>query len=417
MRRTIIRLHRLWRRGSGRHGSAVLLLPLALVMLLVAGCAGGAPTSTARPSASPQTTSTPHTGSTPTVMPTPAPVVPFIRLPAGFRATEVAAGLNTPRFLTFGPTGALFVAERGTGRILAFRDLARGGRAGTPVVVVDGLNAPTSLVFYNGALYVGEETRVSRFTLGADLRVTGRSVLVPNLPAGGRHTTRTVLIGPDSKLYISVGSSCDNCIESDPRRAAVWVYNLDGSGGRLYARGLRNAVGMAINPGNNQIWVTNNGRDNLGDNLPPETIYALQDGGNYGWPRCHAGDIIDPGLGHPGDCAGVAQPLLKMQAHSAPLGLAFVTGSVFPASYRGLFVAYHGSWNRTVPTGYKVVFAPLGASGQITGPPQDFATGWLTTNGTVLGRPVGLAVGPDGALYLSDDLKGKIYRIAFTPAP
>jgi glucose/arabinose dehydrogenase len=240
-----------------------------------------------------------------------------------------------------------------------------------------------------------------------------RKVIVPNLPADGQHNTRTVLIGPDGKLYVSIGSTCNVCNETDPHRAAIWVYNLDGSGGRLYAKGLRNAVGMAINPLNNQIWVTNNGRDYLGDNSPPETVYALQDGGDYGWPRCHAGDIVDPQFGSPGACNGVVQPLVKMQAHSAPLGLAFYDAGPFPDLYHGLFVAFHGSWNRTVPTGYKVVFIPLNSSGNVSGPVQDFISGWLNNNGDASGRPVGLTVGPDGALYVSDDKGGMIYRISY----
>jgi glucose/arabinose dehydrogenase len=221
-----------------------------------------------------------------------------------------------------------------------------------------------------------------------------------------------VLIGPDGKLYVSIGSSCNVCVETDPHRASVWVYNPDGSDGHRYVYGLRNAVGMAINPITHEIWVTNNGRDLLGDNTPPETIYALREGANYGWPSCHAGDIIDPDFGSPGACNGVEQPLVKMQAHSAPLGLAFYTAKEFPASYRGLFVAFHGSWNRSVPTGYKVIFLPLDSAGHIAGPPQDFATGWLH-NGTMSGRPVGLAVGPDGALYVSDDSAGLVYRISY----
>jgi glucose/arabinose dehydrogenase len=142
-------------------------------------------------------------------------------------------------------------------------------------VVVSGLNDPTSLVFYKGALYVGEQSRISRFTLGPDLQVTSKQVIVPDLPTGGNHTTHTVLVGSDGNLYVSIGSTCNVCIESDSHRAAVWVYHLDGSGGRLYARGLRNAVGMAINPWNKQIWVTNNGRDNMGDNTPPDTHRRL----------------------------------------------------------------------------------------------------------------------------------------------
>lgn len=340
-----------------------------------------------------------------------------VHLPPGFHASVFYSGLSSPRFITFSPDGTLFVAERGKGSIVALPDPHHVGKAQNRVVVVSGLDDPTSLLFYNGALYVGEQSRISRFTLGPDLHVTTRQVIVPNLPTGGDHTTRTILAGPDGNLYLSIGSTCNVCVESDPHRAAIWVYHLDGSGGRLYSRGLRNAVGMAVNPWNRQIWVTVNGRDYMGDNTPPETIYALQDGGNYGWPRCQAGDIIDPDYGHAGDCKGVVQPLLNMQAHSAPLGLAFYNAPQFPQRYHGLFVAFHGSWNRSIPTGFKVVFIPLDASGRITGPAQDYATGWLTNNDTAVGRPVGLAVGPDGALYISDDKAGMIYRITWTQHP
>ena len=338
-----------------------------------------------------------------------------LHLPPGFHAAVFYNGLTAPRFIAFSPDGTLFVAESATGSIVALPDPGHTGKAQRKIVVANGLDHPTSLVFYNGMLYVGEMSRVSRFALGEDLKVTSKQVIVPDLPPGGNHITRTVLVGPDGNLYVSIGSSCNVCIETDPHRAAVWMYHLDGSGGRLYARGLRNAVGMAINPWNRQIWVTNNGRDLMGDNTPPETVYALQDGGNYGWPRCQAGDIIDPDFGHTGDCNGVIQPLVKMQAHSAPLGLAFYNAAQFPRQFHGLFVAFHGSWNRSVPTGYKVVFVPLDASGRVSGPAQDFATGWLVNDNDAVGRPVGLAIGPDGTLYVSDDKSGIIYRITYNP--
>lgn len=337
---------------------------------------------------------------------------PALKLPAGFRADIFASDLASPRFITFSPDGTLFVAERGAKSIIALPDPQQSGKASNKVVVASDLDDPTSLVFYKGALYVGEASRVTRFTLGPDLKATNKQVIVPRLPTGGNHVTRTVLIGPDGNLYVSIGSTCNNCVESDPQRATVQMYALDGSNGRLYAKGLRNAVGMAINPWNQQIWVTNNGRDLLGDDIPPETIYGLQDGGNYGWPRCQAGDIVDPELGQPGDCNNVVKPLVKMQAHSAPLGLAFYNASQFPSNYHGLYVAFHGSWNRSVPTGYKVVFVPLNNQGNVAGPVQDFVTGWLKDANNQTGRPVGLAVGPDGSLYVSDDGAGRIYRIS-----
>jgi glucose/arabinose dehydrogenase len=340
------------------------------------------------------------------------PAVAALRLPPGFRANVYASDLVGVRFITFGPDGTLYAAVLGPGQIVAFSGVDAQGRPQRTWVVADGLFDPTSVVYHDGALYVGEQTRVTRLPLGPDGTATGRQVLVDNLPSGG-HATRTVLFGPDGGLYVSIGSSCNNCVETDPHRASVWRYNADGSGGRLYARGLRNAVGMTVNPATDEIWVTNMGRDLMGDDTPPETIYALKDGANYGWPRCQAGTIVDPDLGHPGDCDGVERPLIEMQAHSAPLGLAFYTAQQFPARWRGLFVAFHGSWNRTVPTGYKVVHIPLDAAGHVAGPAEDFATGWLQGN-DASGRPVGVAVGPGGALYVSDDKANMIYRIAYT---
>jgi len=335
-----------------------------------------------------------------------------LKLPPGFQAEVFSTGLSSPRFITFSPSGILFVADRGSGSIIALLDPQRTGHATEKRVVASGLDAPTSLVFHQEALYVGEASRVSRITLSANLSVTSKKIIVPDLPTGGNHVTRTVLIGPDGNLYVSIGSTCNVCIEKNSQRAVVWVYDLDGNNGHLYAKGLRNAVGLAINPWNQQIWVTNNGRDLMGDNIPPETVYALQSGGDYGWPRCHAGNIIDPKFGRPGDCNGIMIPLVKMQAHSAPLGLAFYNAKPFPARYHGLFVAFHGSWNRSVPTGYKVVFVPLDSRGNVMGNIEDFATGWLASKGQN-GRPVGLAVGPEGALYVSDDTNGNVYQISY----
>ncbi|WIG60074.1 MAG: L-sorbosone dehydrogenase [Ktedonobacterales bacterium] len=383
---------------------------LSLALLLLATAC----TPTGDTSRAPTTAATGASGSPSATSGTAQPAVSYLHAPAGFRITLYASGLKTPRFITFGPDGTLYVAQMGGGSVLALRDPNHTGKATAKTTVASGLNLPSSVVVYQGALYVGEGSQVTRFALGPDgTTVTGKQVIVPDLPTGGRHFTRTVLIGPDGRLYVSIGSSCNNCFETDPHRAAVWVWNLDGSGGRLYAKRLRNAVGMAINPLNQQIWVTDMGRDYLGDNSPPETIYALQDGGNYGWPVCQAGNIVDPDLGSAGSCDGVIQPLIRMQAHSAPLALAFYTASAFPQQWRGLFVAFHGSWNRSVPTGYKLVFVPLTPQGQIAGPAQDFVTGWLQSNGDVRGRPVGLAVGPDGALYVSDDADGNIYRISY----
>jgi glucose/arabinose dehydrogenase len=281
-------------------------------------------------------------------------------------------------------------------------------------VIASHLNDPTSLVMHNAYLYVGEGASIARMALGSDLKAGPMERIITDLPEGGQHSTRTVLIGPDDHIYVSIGSDCNVCIEADAHRAAVWVYNMDGSQGRLFAKGLRNAVGMAVNPWMGQIWVDVNGRDYMGDDVPPETVYALVDQGDYGWPRCHAGTIADPQFGQsPDACKGVQKPLVTMQAHSAPLGLDFYpqNATQFPDHYQNsLYVAFHGSWNRAVPTGYKVVRIPLDG-GKVSGPVEDFITGWLRSDGSVTGRPVGVTFAPDGTLFVSDDKQGTIYHI------
>jgi glucose/arabinose dehydrogenase len=241
-------------------------------------------------------------------------------------------------------------------------------------------------------------------------------VVVDNIPTGGSHTTRTVDFLPDGRMVLSVGSTCNVCEEEDARRAAVVIYDgPNGGGERVYASGLRNAVGLAVNPASGELWATNNGRDLMGDDLPPETVYVVEDGGDYGWPFCHSGRIIDPDMGSAGACDGVIAPAVEMQAHSAPLGLAFYDGDQFPALYQGdLFIAFHGSWNRSVPTGYKVVRLDFEDGVQAADSVEDFASGWLDPEAAQAdGRPVDVTVGSDGALYVSDDKGGFIYRIAY----
>jgi glucose/arabinose dehydrogenase len=368
------------------------------------------PASVAPPA--PASTAVPATLPPPPRPPLIAPEQP-INLPPGFAVGVFAQGLNGPRMLAIGPDGQLYVADRDANRIVRLPDQNGDGVADAIQVVADDLDRPSSLAFYNdGSLYIGETTRILRLSAPDAAGVfQERQVIIAGLPSAG-HNTRTVLFSPDwQTLFVSIGSSCNNCIEDDPRRAAIMRYNPDGSGGEVFASGLRNAVGITFRPGTDELWATNNGRDNMGDDLPPETVNLVGQGDDFGWPRCHAGDIIDPELGSPTACQGVAQPMVKMQAHSAPLGLAFYTGSQFPVEYRGgLFVAFHGSWNRSVPTGYKVVFIPI-QDGK-TGPLQDFATGWLA-NGSVWGRPVDMITASDGSLFVSDDSGGYIYRIIY----
>ncbi len=342
--------------------------------------------------------------------------LPF-RLPPGFRIEVFAGGLGAPRFMAVDPAGTLLVSIPSQGRVVALPDRDGDGRADASLSVADGLDRPHGLAFKDGALFVAETGRVLRFRYDPVApRATSPVLIVPDLPPGGGHWTRTIAFGPDGRLYVSVGSSCNVCREQDPRRAAILRYEADGSGERLFASGLRNAVGIAFRPGTGALWATVNERDWRGDDLPPDQITEVKEGGFHGWPDCFAASgraVPDDRFSGSASCPPMVMPTIEIQAHSAPLGLAFYTGTQFPPEYRGsLFVAYQGSWNRSVPTGYKVVRVPFrdGTPGAV----EDFATGWLA-DGRVHGRPIDLAVGADGALYLSDQSAARIYRITHRP--
>ena len=347
----------------------------------------------------------------------PGPVALVVAQPYG--ASIYATGLDGPRFMAVGPpgpwAGVLFVAERGRDRVVALPDADGDGRADRTVEIAGGLGQAHSLAFArDGTLLVAGETSVTRLELADPLSpavspVARRSTVIAGIRGGGAHTTRTIAVAADGRIYLSVGSSCDACEEPNELRAAILSADLDGSHLRIFMRGLRNAVGLAFAP-DGSLWATNNGRDWLGDDSPPETIYRVLDGDDAGWPRCHAGTIVDPEFGRQPDprsgrvgCDGVVAPAATFGAHVAPLGLAFWEGSAV--------VAFHGSWNSSAKVGYKLVWQPWGPSGP-TGPSADLATGWLRPNGDVSGRPAGVIVGADGALYISDDRAGLIYRIA-----
>jgi glucose/arabinose dehydrogenase len=327
-----------------------------------------------------------------------------LSLPDGLEATVFASGLGTPRFMAVSPDGVLYVAERGRDRVVALPDRDGDGRADETVEVGRGYERAHSIAFTDGGtLLVAGETTLFEVTLGDDLRERERRTLVAGLPADGAHGTRTVAVLPSGELLLAVGSSCDACEEADPRRAAISLISSDGGQQRLYMTGLRNAVGLWVDPATGRAWATDMGRDKLGDDRPPETLYEVVDGADAGWPRCHAGSIIDPQFGSPGACAGVAQPAANFQAHMAPLAL---------VKWRDhLVIAFHGSWNRSTKVGYKLVWLPW--DGAPAGAAEDLATGFLVPGSDdALGRPAGLAVGTDGALYVSDDKAGYIYRIA-----
>lgn len=348
--------------------------------------------------------------------PAPSADLSTIKLPPGFSIDFFARDLGFARFLTLDPRGTLLVSVPRAGRVIALPDDNGDGKADGVINVVEGLELPHGLAFLNGQLYVAETGRVVRFDYDpATRRVSGSpTVVVPDLPARGTHWTRTITVGPDRRLYVSVGSTCNSCEEKDPRRAAIYRYEIDGRGGAPFGTGLRNAVGIAFRPGTSELWATVNGRDWLGDDQPGEYVTRVEEGGFYGWPHCHwapSGLVPDPDLGRGDRCKNARGPSLLYQAHTAPLGLAFYTGAQFPAEYRGdVLVALHGSWNRSVPVGYKVIRVRLGGGAAPVA--EDFAAGWLG-GGRAWGRPVDLAVAPDGALFLSDDYLGAVYRITY----
>jgi glucose/arabinose dehydrogenase len=338
-----------------------------------------------------------------------------IRLPAGFEIRVFARGLMTPRFMTVGPDNLIYVSMPSMGWVGRLRDDDGDGKVERIDRVIQDLDRPHGLAFHEGKLYVAGTQKVWRIDrFRGDGQPGQITAIVSNLSDGG-HWTRTILFGPDGKLYLSVGSSCNVCKEKDPRRAAIVRYNPDGSGEEIFATGLRNSVGVAWHPVTKELWGTDNGRDWLGDDSPPDEINIIRQGKVYGWPNCIADRVPDPDFGTAEICQKTEPPAVKLQAHSAPLGLAFYTGKQFPQEYQGdLFVALHGSWNRSKKTGYKVVRVKLD-KGQVK-QVEDFATGWLMQEkGTdiVWGRPVDLVVGPDGGLYLSDDSAGFIYKISY----
>lgn len=339
-----------------------------------------------------------------------------LTLPQGFTIAVWTERVPGVRLLALGPEGDVYATLTESGRVVRLRDADHDGRADPPVTVASGLNLPHGLAFRGETLYVAENHRVVRFDRPGGNPV----VVVPSLPSNGGHFTRTILFREDH-LFVSVGSSCNICDEQDPRRAAVVRYRLDGSGETLFATGLRNSVGMTLHPTTGEIWATNNDRDNLGDDRPPDRVNILREGGFYGWPLCYLPNQPNPEYQRLSSrCADAVGPAVVLPAHAAPLGLAFYRGEMFPAEYRGdLFIALHGSWNRSVPIGYEVVRVDL-EDGRPVGAPQPFVSGWLEGRrgalgrvaGTGWGRPVDVLVLPDGSLLISDDENGRIYRVA-----
>jgi glucose/arabinose dehydrogenase len=338
-----------------------------------------------------------------------APEARAITVPAGFHLEVFAENLGGARGLALDPRGVLLVSVPSKGRIVAVP--SRGRR----VMLLGDLELPHGLAFRRGALYVAETGRIVRYRYDSTtLEAVDPVVVVGGLPPRAHHWTRAIAFGPDDKLYVAIGSSCDVCEERDPRRAAVVRYEADGSGEEIFARGLRNPVGLGFHPTTRALWTTVNERDWPGGGAPPDYLTEVRGGAAYGWPQCFAERRVwrpDPTWAGPRDCQSATLPSVELPAHSAPLGLAFYNGQQFPRDYVGdLLVALHGSRAGLPPAGYKIVRVRFrnGRAVNI----EDFAAGWRQ-GARIIGRPVDLVVGRDGSLYVSDDHGDRIYRVSY----
>src|SRR4051812_3817994 len=342
-----------------------------------------------------------------------------LHLPVGFRINVFAdGGFRNPRWLALAPNGDVFVSDSRAGEIVMLRGVGGDGRFQQRFTFASGLQQPFGMAFWKDYLYVAQTGEVVRFKYqSGQTSAQAKPEHIADLTPFGynQHWTRDIAFNPaGTKMYVTVGSSVNDSPESDPRRAAISEYNPDGSGQRIYAGGLRNAVGIGFEPKSGQLFATINERDGLGDNLPPDYFTSVQDGGFYGWPYAYIGRNPDPDNAskRPDLVQKTITPDVLIQAHSAALGLAFYNGKMFPAEYQGdAFVSLHGSWNRAEPTGYKVVRVHM-KDGKAVGGYDDFINGWFT-DGKVWGRPVGLLVMQDGSLLIVDDGAGKIWRVTY----
>lgn len=363
----------------------------------------------------------------------PRPANAWPQVPAGFKVQLFAEGLKNPRLLRTAPNGDVFVAESEPGVIKVFRGIDGDGKAASVHVFTSGLTLPFGIAFYPPGpdphyIYIADTNEVVRFPYkNGDLQASGaKQVIVPDIPGfgrltGGGHWTRDITFSPDGKqMFVSVGSrqnldDTDNNPE-EYHRADILEATPEGKNLRVYAYGIRNPVGIAICPQTGQLWASVNERDQLGDNLPPDYITHVQPGGFYGWPFYYIGAHQDPRLAgkHPELRDKVIVPDVLLEPHDASLELTFYEAKRFPEKYHdGIFAAEHGSWNRSVRTGYEVVYVPL-TDGHAHDEYQDFMTGFVTADGDVWGRPVGVAVAPDGSLLVSDDGGNCIWRVSYS---
>ena len=336
-----------------------------------------------------------------------------VSLPEGFSIASFAENVPGARSLARGARGTIFVGTRAR-TVYAVTDEDADGSADRVRTIATNLNTPNGVAFRDGALYVAEVSRILRFD-GIEDRLDdppAYHVVRDDLPRETHHGWKFTRFGPDGKLYVPVGAPCNACAREDERFASILRMNLDGSGLELFASGVRNTVGFDWHPETGELWFTDNGRDWLGDDAPPDELNrAPQAGLHFGFPYCHGGTIVDPELGGGTSCAAYAPPAMALGAHVAALGMRFYTGEAFPEAYRDqIFIAEHGSWNRSSPVGYRVTRVRLEGNRAVEY--AVFAEGWLGRDGA-WGRPVDVLVLPDGSLLVSDDLAGAIYRITY----
>jgi glucose/arabinose dehydrogenase len=336
-----------------------------------------------------------------------------IRLPAGFRI-ELVARVPGARQMAFGSNGTLFAGSVG-GNVYAIPAAASGQAPGPVRTIASDLRDPAGVAFRNGSLYVSAVSRILRLDdIERRLDNPPQPVVVSDrFPTDGQHGRKFIAFGPDGKLYVPVGAPCNICEPDTDRYANIMRMNADGSGLETFARGIRNSVGFDWDPRTKDLWFTSNGRDRLGDDVPPDTLnHATRAGEHFGYPYCHAGTVADPEFGGKRPCAAFEAPAQPLGPHVAALGMRFYTGSQFPQRYRGqIFIAEHGSWNRSAKIGYRVTLVTLDATGKPVAY-EPFAEGWLQGQ-SAWGRPADVAVAPDGSLLVADDTAGAIYRIRY----
>lgn len=336
-----------------------------------------------------------------------------IQLPPGFRISVFARNVPGARSMALSPKGTLFVGTRRAGRVYAIRDDDRDGKADRVRVIASDLNWPNGVAFRKGSLYVAEINRILRFD-GIESRLDRppKPVVVNDrLPSDVHHGWKFIRFGPDGRLYVPVGAPCNIC---EPKKPYASILRFSPSGNRweVFASGVRNSVGFDWHPVTKELWFTDNGRDRLGDNRPPDELnHAPRQGMHFGYPYCHGKALPDPEYGTGRDCLKFTPPAKELGPHVASLGMRFYTGAMFPGKYRNqIFIAEHGSWNRTDPIGYRVTLVRLKGGRAISY--ETFAKGWLR-EGRGWGRPVDIQQMPDGSILVSDDRMGAIYRIAY----